>query len=76
VTLQPIGIFLILLTLALIALGRTTRARVDDAAAVRAGKIGDADHEVIVEPREEPVPKVAPLPTIEPVREPLPLTTP
>jgi hypothetical protein len=38
------------------------------------GVIGKPDHEVIVEPVEEPIPKTAPVPTVEPVREPQPAT--
>jgi hypothetical protein len=40
---------------------------------VNGGVIGEPDHEVIVEPQQEPVPKTVPAPTTEPVREPEPL---
>jgi hypothetical protein len=36
---------------------------------VRAGVIGEPDHEVIVEPEEEPVPKTTPVPAVAPERE-------
>jgi hypothetical protein len=42
------------------------------AGSITGGAIGEPDHEVIVEPAEEPVPKVAPAPPLAPVPVPEP----
>jgi hypothetical protein len=36
------------------------------------GMIGKPEHEIVIEPEEEPVPKTQPAPVLEPVPEPVP----
>lgn len=70
-TLEP---FIVAFIIANVLLMMTICASRPASRGIRGGAIGEPDHEVIVEPREEPIPKTAPAPPTEPVREPEPLT--